>query len=294
MWFLTHCAVRSDLTEASSASPAGGERRHDDGRRRRNRPHWQRRDGRHDGRGSGDDWLRRRGDDACLRAPAAARPDCQTLSGASTAFGASGAQQAAPMISDQDAAGHERQTPSPGRRPARHRPTAAQTHRPTEHAVADYCAPVGRRRSLSLLFKGDGQPCDCSAARARQLSVCFVVVCRGPNCRERGGLTLRKRLVELLRREPTARLVGYACFGQCDFGPNVAFYPEGTWYGGLSGSHDAADGSPATRRVASRWTQLPLQLPRAERAEHLSNIAELVGTLERDRAARRRWPLVAV
>ncbi|TME40083.1 MAG: (2Fe-2S) ferredoxin domain-containing protein [Chloroflexi bacterium] len=116
----------------------------------------------------------------------------------------------------------------------------------------------------------------------------YVVVCRGPHCRERGALPLRKRLVELLRDKPDARLVGYACFGQCDFGPNVAFYPEGAWYGGL------VAGSDAERVVKHATTgeafgQAPLSLPELERTEHLQNIAELVRTLERDRARPRRW-----
>ena len=66
-----------------------------------------------------------------------------------------------------------------------------------------------------------------------------MVVCRGPHCRERGALPLRTRLVQLLRQAPSARLVGYACFGQCELGPNVALYPEGVWYGGLNGDVDA-------------------------------------------------------
>jgi (2Fe-2S) ferredoxin len=115
-----------------------------------------------------------------------------------------------------------------------------------------------------------------------------VVVCRGPHCRERGALPLRKRLVALLRREPTTRLVGYACFGQCDFGPNVAFYPQGTWYGGLH----AADAAERVARHALGHEALqtaPLSLPPLERNEHLRNIAELVGTLERDSLRPRRW-----
>jgi (2Fe-2S) ferredoxin len=119
-----------------------------------------------------------------------------------------------------------------------------------------------------------------------------VVVCRGPNCRERGALPLRKRLVELLRREPKVRLVGYSCFGQCDFGPNVAFYPEGAWYGGLN----ASDSPECVARHATGVQSLiapPLSLPAHERAEHLNNIAELVRTFERDQDRRKRrwwWP----
>ena len=54
----------------------------------------------------------------------------------------------------------------------------------------------------------------------------YVVVCRGPNCRARGALPLRKRLVELLRHDADVRLLGYSCFGQCDDGPNVASTPR--------------------------------------------------------------------
>ena len=116
----------------------------------------------------------------------------------------------------------------------------------------------------------------------------YVVVCRGPHCRERGALPLRKRLVQLLRNEPGTSLIGYHCFGQCELGPNVAFFPEGEWYGGL-------DGPGAAERVLRHATgaepigQPPLQLSDSERCEHLSNIAELVTTLERDRARPRHW-----
>ena len=113
----------------------------------------------------------------------------------------------------------------------------------------------------------------------------YVVACRGPHCRERGSLALRKRLVAFLRGQASTRLIGYACFGQCDFGPNVVFYPEGTWYGGLDAERivkHAVTGEPLDAE--------PLAVPEAERAEHLRNIGELIGTLERDRAAGHRWP----
>jgi (2Fe-2S) ferredoxin len=94
--------------------------------------------------------------------------------------------------------------------------------------------------------------------------------------------------VKLLKLDPTVHLLGYACFGQCDHGPNVAFYPEGTFFGSLDRLDDAD-------RVVGHATgqqlmhDAPLELPAAERAEHLRNIAELVTTLERDRARPRRW-----
>jgi (2Fe-2S) ferredoxin len=114
----------------------------------------------------------------------------------------------------------------------------------------------------------------------------YVVICRGPNCRERGALPLRKRLVQLLKDDPETHLLGYACFGQCEHGPNVAFYPEGTWYG------DLKEADAAERVVRDEIDDAhALCVPEPERSEHLRNIAELVTTLERDRARRqsRRW-----
>ncbi len=116
----------------------------------------------------------------------------------------------------------------------------------------------------------------------------YVVVCRGPNCRERGALPLRKRLAELLRGDASTALLGYSCFGQCDYGPNVAFFPEAEWYGALT----AADAADQVLRHARENAALghPLQLTAAERNEHLANILELVTTIERDRARRRGRP----
>ena len=100
-------------------------------------------------------------------------------------------------------------------------------------------------------------------------------------------MPLRTRLVKLLAHDPEVQLIGYACFGQCDHGPNVAFYPPGDWYGGLSARGDA-------ERVVQHARQgtplkLALHLPEQERAEHLRNIEELIRTRERDRARPRRW-----
>lgn len=116
----------------------------------------------------------------------------------------------------------------------------------------------------------------------------YVVVCRGPNCRERGGRELRQRLVQLVRGAPSTRLIGYACFGQCERGPNVAFYPDGEWYGGLHGD-DAAERVVGHATGERPLDGAPLELPPAEREQHLRNIAELVGTVERDAARPRRW-----
>jgi (2Fe-2S) ferredoxin len=116
----------------------------------------------------------------------------------------------------------------------------------------------------------------------------YVVVCRGPNCRERGALPLRRQLQRLLHRESSTQVLGYACFGQCDFGPNVAFYPEGLWFGGLA----TADAAERVARHAAGLESLeaPLLLPEVEKQEHLANIAELVTTIERDRARRHSRP----
>ena len=116
----------------------------------------------------------------------------------------------------------------------------------------------------------------------------YVVVCRGPHCRERGALPLRRRLVELVRGDSEVQLLGYSCFGQCEDGPNVAFYPEAAFYGGLQ---TATDAERVVRHATGleRLRQLPLSLPADERREHLRNITELVSMSERDRARPRRW-----
>ena len=100
-------------------------------------------------------------------------------------------------------------------------------------------------------------------------------------------MPLRTRLVKLLKHHPDVQLIGYACFGQCDYGPNVAFYPPGEWYGGLSAPGDAE----RVVRHAMDCASLdgPLELPEQERTEHLRNIEELIRTRERDRARPRRW-----
>ena len=144
--------------------------------------------------------------------------------------------------------------------------------------AADYCALCSTREEF------ERYPSNVVQA----VSTSYIVVCRGPNCRERGGLGLRKRLIALLKGEQRASLVGYNCFGQCDFGPNLAFYPEGAWYGGLIDVDDA-------ERVVKHATcgapmrSAALELPELERREHLKNIADLIGTIERDRARRHPW-----
>ena len=87
-------------------------------------------------------------------------------------------------------------------------------------------------------------------------------------------MPLRKRLVRLLKHDAEVQLLGYACFGQCDHGPNVAFYPPGDWYGGLSAPGDAERVVQHARTCAP--LERPLHLPEGERAEHLRNIEDLI------------------
>jgi (2Fe-2S) ferredoxin len=145
-----------------------------------------------------------------------------------------------------------------------------------------------QEKSFGYASRVIDQPVRDPESRQRTAPTCFVVACRGPNCRERGGLAFRKRLVELLRHAPSTRMVGYACFGQCDFGPNVAFFPKGEWYGGLS-DPDAAERVARHATTGAAMNATPLSLPKAERDEHVKNIAELIGMLERDRVRKRRW-----
>ena len=158
------------------------------------------------------------------------------------------------------------------------RPTATQAQWATHVCAADYCALFITREEFERY----------SSIVVQALSTSYIVVCRGPNCRERGGLGLRKRLTALLKGEQRASLVGYNCFGQCDFGPNLAFYPEGAWYGGLIEA-DAAERAVKHATCGAPMQAALLELPELERGEHLTNIADLVSTIERDRARRHQW-----
>jgi (2Fe-2S) ferredoxin len=116
------------------------------------------------------------------------------------------------------------------------------------------------------------------------------VVCRGPNCRERGGRELRKRLAELAGRGAPTSVVGYSCFGQCDDGPNVVFFPEGEWRGALRASDAESILAYACDGGTGLLPGAALTPSSEERTLHESNVADLVATLERDRAGRRsRW-----
>lgn len=148
---------------------------------------------------------------------------------------------------------------------------------------------MGALDARSFLLVSDvAERHDLANGTAASSGACYVIVCRGPHCRERGSMPLRKRLVQLLRGQNNAKLLGYHCFGQCDFGPNVAFYPEGTWYGGLN-THEAAEQIAQHAQGARMPDEKRLVLPDGERRLHLQNIADLVRTVERDAARPRRW-----
>lgn len=101
-------------------------------------------------------------------------------------------------------------------------------------------------------------------------------------------MPLRRRLAQLLRGDTSVHLLGYACFGQCEHGPNVLFYPSGEWYGGLYGCDDA-ERVVAHARAGQPLDTVQLKLTTDENVEHLRNVGELVRTFEADRARPRRW-----
>jgi (2Fe-2S) ferredoxin len=92
----------------------------------------------------------------------------------------------------------------------------------------------------------------------------------------------------LLKGHADVKLVGYSCFGQCECGPNVAFFPEATWYGGLR-DPDAAERVARHAEGLQPLDQPPLELPDHERREHTRNIVELIATVERDATRPRHW-----
>jgi (2Fe-2S) ferredoxin len=101
-------------------------------------------------------------------------------------------------------------------------------------------------------------------------------------------MPLRRRLVKLLGKDPEVHLLGYACFGQCDYGPNVALFPPGEWFGGLSAPDDA-ERVIRHARGGEPLDANALRLPEGEREQHVRNICELITTRERDLARPRRW-----
>jgi (2Fe-2S) ferredoxin len=101
-------------------------------------------------------------------------------------------------------------------------------------------------------------------------------------------MPLRKRLVKLFKHDSGVHLLGYSCFGQCDEGPNVAFFPPGEWYGALSAPDDAERVVRHAHGIEP-LSQKPLRLPPAEEEAHVRNIVELIKTFERDRDRPRRW-----
>ena len=64
-----------------------------------------------------------------------------------------------------------------------------------------------------------------------------------PSCAGRGS----EVIADLLERALSERGLGdqvaverFYCFGQCEHGPNVRFYPGGTWFSGVVGDDVAA------------------------------------------------------
>jgi (2Fe-2S) ferredoxin len=106
-------------------------------------------------------------------------------------------------------------------------------------------------------------------------------------------MRLRTRLARLIHGRNDIGLIGYACFGLCEFGPNVAFFPEGAYFGGLEAEDDAqrvVDHAAGTRALAD----LPLPMSIEERAAHRRNVEDLIALAERERNGRKRrrwwWP----
>ncbi|MBI1745352.1 MAG: (2Fe-2S) ferredoxin domain-containing protein [Acidobacteria bacterium] len=65
--------------------------------------------------------------------------------------------------------------------------------------------------------------------------VSHILVCQNVDCRVRGSDQVMKalslQLAEKGRRDITVK--SYMCFGACQAGPNMVFYPERTWYAGV-------------------------------------------------------------
>jgi (2Fe-2S) ferredoxin len=107
-------------------------------------------------------------------------------------------------------------------------------------------------------------------------------------------MRLRARLAKLLQGRTDVRLAGYACFAQCEHGPNAMIYPDGVWFGHLNQPDDA---ERLIRHATGEqpMTDVPLAVSPAERADHLANVTELLQTLEADRTRQARprhwwWP----
>lgn len=63
-----------------------------------------------------------------------------------------------------------------------------------------------------------------------------VLLCKGGDCKKRGGKEVRKALKGELREagmRGDVRVDSVECLGLCKHGPNAVVYPGGTWYLGL-------------------------------------------------------------
>lgn len=65
--------------------------------------------------------------------------------------------------------------------------------------------------------------------------VSHILVCQNVDCRVRGSDQVMKELAARLAEKGCAGVTvkSYMCFGACQAGPNVVFYPERTWYAGV-------------------------------------------------------------
>lgn len=61
-----------------------------------------------------------------------------------------------------------------------------------------------------------------------------ILVCQGELCRQRGGLESRRQWLAV-SKNLQARVVGAACLKVCAAGPVSVVYPDGVWWGHLTG-----------------------------------------------------------
>lgn len=62
-----------------------------------------------------------------------------------------------------------------------------------------------------------------------------ILVCQGELCRQRGGLDSRRQWLAASKKFPM-RVVGVACLQVCAAGPVSVVYPDGIWWGHMTGS----------------------------------------------------------
>ena len=89
--------------------------------------------------------------------------------------------------------------------------------------------------------------------------VSHILVCQNVDCRVRGSEQVLKDLTERLAAQGGTGVTvkPYMCFGACQTGPNVVFYPQRTWYASVKpedveavAAH--ATGGPAVERLEGK------------------------------------------